>query len=47
MAAQKLEQRRLHMLTKQREQLESELEALQDEVADLVRVSVRLGYFVN
>ncbi|THU77916.1 hypothetical protein K435DRAFT_973740 [Dendrothele bispora CBS 962.96] len=35
MAAQKLEQRRLHMLTKQREQLESELEALQDEVADL------------
>ena len=35
MAAQKLEQRRLHMLTKQREQLESRLEALQDEIADL------------
>ncbi|KAF5351344.1 hypothetical protein D9758_007999 [Tetrapyrgos nigripes] len=35
MAAQKLEQRRLVMFTKQREQLESQLEALQDEIADL------------
>lgn len=36
MAAQKLEQRRLHALTKQRERLESELEALEAEVEALV-----------
>lgn len=36
MASQKLEQRRLHMLTKQRERLEAELQALEAEVKTLV-----------
>lgn len=37
MAQQKLEQRRLHMLTKQREQLEAECASLEAEVKALVR----------
>ncbi|PBK67027.1 hypothetical protein ARMSODRAFT_889759 [Armillaria solidipes] len=37
MAQQKLEQRRLHMLTKQREQLEEECASLEAEVKALVR----------
>ncbi|KAL0577451.1 hypothetical protein V5O48_004520 [Marasmius crinis-equi] len=40
MASQKLEQRRLNTLTRQREQLEADLEALEAEVKQMVRVSL-------